>query len=71
MSKKCYWECECVVLAYFSAVVYIIYKDYYILTRLYKRDGKIEMDYEYQKIIEKTDTETFNCENIYGINIGE
>lgn len=45
--------------------------DYYILTRLYKRDGKIEMDYEYQKIIEKTDTETFNCENIYGINIGE
>ena len=26
--------------------------DYYILTRLYKRDGKIEMDYEYQKIIE-------------------
>lgn len=45
--------------------------DYYILTRLYKRDGKIEMDYEYQKIIEKTDIETFNCENIYGINIGE
>ena len=27
LSKKCYWECECVVLAYFSAVVYIIYKD--------------------------------------------
>lgn len=45
--------------------------DYYILTRLYKREGKIEMDYEYQKIIEKTDIETFNCENIYGINIGE
>lgn len=45
--------------------------DYYILTRLYKRDGKIEIDYEYQKIIGKTDIETFNCENIYEINIGE
>lgn len=44
---------------------------YYILTRLYKRDGKIEIDYEYQKIIGKTDIETFNCENIYEINIGE
>lgn len=45
--------------------------DYYILTRIYKRDGKIEIDYEYQKIIGKTDIETFNCENIYEINIGE
>lgn len=45
--------------------------DYYILTRLHKVDGKIEIEYAYQKIIEKIDVETFKFENIYRINMGE
>jgi hypothetical protein len=45
--------------------------DCYILTRLYKEDGKIKIEYEYQKIIEKTDVETFDFDNVYKINIGE
>ncbi|MBQ3545908.1 MAG: hypothetical protein IJA34_13150 [Lachnospiraceae bacterium] len=45
--------------------------DSYILARLYIEDGKIEIDYKYQRVIEKTDVEIFNFDNIYSINIGK
>lgn len=41
--------------------------EYYIITRLYKENGKIKIDYNYQNIIEKQGQETVYVDNIYSI----
>lgn len=51
----------------------IIYEnqDSYIVSRLYKDEGKIKIEYEYQKILAKDNIETFKVDNIYKIRKGD
>lgn len=44
-------------------------EDCYIVTRLCNENGKIKIDYNYQKIIEKEGQETIYVENIYNISM--
>lgn len=43
-------------------------QNYYIVTRLYNEDGKIRIDYNYQRIIEKEGQETIYVDNVYTIS---
>lgn len=48
----------------------IIYenREQYILSRLYKENGKICIDKEYQKIIDKENIDVYIVDNIYNID---
>ncbi|MBD5096099.1 MAG: hypothetical protein HDT40_03675 [Lachnospiraceae bacterium] len=48
----------------------IVYEnqDCYIVTRLYNDNGKIKIDYNYQRIIEKKEQEVIYVDNVYKIN---
>ena len=43
-------------------------QDCYIVTRLYYNDGEIEIDYNYQRIVEKCGQEIIYVENVYEIS---
>lgn len=55
-----------------TCIIYpIIYedKDVYIVSRIYKKDGSVEIDNGYQRIIDKDNIETYRTQNLYSINI--
>ncbi len=43
-------------------------KDCYILTRLYYKNGEVKIDYNYQRIVEKSGQEIIYVENVYEIS---
>lgn len=49
----------------------IVYEneDCYIVTRLFKENGKIGIDYNYQRVIQKEGQETIYIQNIYNIGV--
>lgn len=46
-------------------------QDCYIVTRLYNEDGKIKIDYNYQKILNKDEYETIYLDDVYQISTGK
>lgn len=46
-------------------------QDCFIVTRLYNANGKIKIDYDYQKILSKDEFETIYVDNVYQISTGK